>query len=37
LAVREAFRAGSEPQQCERFAEVPIARDLGRWIRGLFQ
>ena len=36
-AVREAFRAGSEPQQCERFAEVPIARDLGRWIRGLFQ
>jgi penicillin-binding protein 1B len=36
-AIREAFRAGSEPQQCERFAEVPIARDLGRWIRGLFQ
>jgi 1A family penicillin-binding protein len=37
-AIREAFRAGSEPQQCERIVvEFPIARDLGRWIRGLFQ
>jgi 1A family penicillin-binding protein len=37
-AIREAFRAGSEPQQCERIVvEFPIARDLGRWIRGMFQ
>jgi hypothetical protein len=36
-AISEAFRAGSEPQQCESVAEIPIARELSRWVRGLFQ
>ena len=36
-AISEAFRAGSEPQQCESLAELPIARDLTRWVKGLFQ
>ena len=37
-AIREAFRVGSEPQECERVAvQFPIGRELGRWIRGLFQ
>jgi penicillin-binding protein 1B len=37
-AIGEAFRAGSEPQECERVVvEFPITRALGRWVRGLFQ
>jgi membrane carboxypeptidase/penicillin-binding protein len=36
-AISEAFRAGSEPQQCASLAELPIARDLTRWVKGLFQ
>ncbi len=36
-AISEAFRAGSEPQQCESLADLPIARDLTRWVKGLFQ
>jgi penicillin-binding protein 1B len=36
-AISEAFRAGSEPQQCESLAELPIARNLTRWVKGLFQ
>jgi len=36
-AISEAFRAGSEPQQCESIAELPIARALTRWVKGLFQ
>jgi membrane carboxypeptidase/penicillin-binding protein len=36
-AISEAFRAGSEPQQCESMPELPIGRDLTRWVKGLFQ
>ena len=36
-SVGEAFRAGSEPQQCESMAELPLARDLTRWVKGLFR
>jgi penicillin-binding protein 1B len=36
-AISEAFRAGSEPQPCASLAEIPIVREFGRWVRGLFQ
>ena len=36
-AISEAFRAGSEPEPCASLAEIPIAREFSRWIRGLFQ
>jgi penicillin-binding protein 1B len=36
-AINEAFRAGSEPKQCESVAEIPLTRELGRWVRGFFQ
>jgi len=36
-AIGEAFRADSEPQQCDSIGEIPIARHIGRWVRGLFQ
>jgi penicillin-binding protein 1B len=35
--ISEAFRTGSEPPHCEPIVKVPIARELGRWVRSLFQ
>jgi 1A family penicillin-binding protein len=36
-SISEAFRAGSEPTQCQSLTEIPIAREIGRWVKGLFR
>jgi len=35
--ISEAFRAGSEPKQCDSLIDSPIARHLTRWVKRLFQ